>query len=68
MRYHGKLVNGKEDSESGKIYHDNGKLKYRGNLVNGKKHGKGELFHPNSTILYKGRFVGNFIGFKIYFR
>jgi antitoxin component YwqK of YwqJK toxin-antitoxin module len=45
------------DNENGKMYHDNGKMKFKGQIVQGKKHGKGEVYHPNEVIMYKGRFL-----------
>jgi hypothetical protein len=40
----------------GKLYFDNGKVRYEGQLVDGKMHGKGKLYHENGTLWYDAEF------------
>ena len=38
------------------LFHVNGKLKYKGNIINNEYHGQGILYHYNGILLYKGQF------------
>lgn len=67
LYYDGILVfdgNYKSDNEtSGKLYRDNGILKYDGHVKNSKYHGKGKLYYPNGNLEYHGSFKsGRFDG------
>lgn len=39
------------------LSHINGKVKYKGNIVNNEYHGQGVLYHYNGILLHKGQFV-----------
>lgn len=46
-----------EKNSMGKLYHPNGKLKYEGQLLNGKMHGKGKLYSEQEELLFDTEFV-----------
>lgn len=59
IKYNGRLVNGQPHGDLVKLYYDNGKLMYKGKMVQGKQNGTGELYHPNGVLKYKGQFLDN---------
>ena len=40
-----------------KIYHDNGKLKFEGEYLNGERNGKGKEYYINGEIKFKGDYL-----------
>ena len=63
-----KIKKTEEQSKLIKIYFPNGKLRYHGELRNGKFYGKGKLYYQDEKIRYDGEFtMGKFDGYgKLY--
>jgi len=40
----------------GKLYYENGKLKYEGEFKNSKKHGKGKEYDENGKLIFEGEY------------
>ena len=55
-RYAGELLNGLRHGKGTVYYKKNGKIKYKGDFVNGKYEGFGELYDENGTLQCKGNF------------
>ena len=42
-----------------KKYHDNGKLKFEGEIKNGKKNGKGKKYDTHGRLIFEGEYLNN---------
>ena len=42
-----------------KKYHDNGKLKFEGEMKNGKKNGKGKKYDTHGRLIFEGEYLNN---------
>lgn len=56
LHYEGRFDKGNPFGKGCILYHKNGKIGYKGTLINGLKEGQGELFEENGTLLLKGEF------------
>jgi len=54
--YEGQFVDGKIHSEKAVIFHYNGTVKYTGGYFQGRREGKGKLFHTSGNLRYCGYF------------
>ena len=49
-------MNGQK-SGHGKLYFDNGKIKFEGEFKNDKKNGKGKKYYPDGKIKFEGTYL-----------
>ena len=57
--YIGQVQDGKPHGK-GKLYYENGALKYEGEYQKGLWHGKGKLYDENGMLFYEGTFEGGY--------
>ena len=43
----------------GKIYYDDGKLRFEGEFLNNKRNGKGKEYHKNGNLKFEGEYLPN---------
>lgn len=46
----------KDETKEGTYYYQNGKIKYKGGLLDGAYNGKGTLYNEDGSVQYKGKF------------
>lgn len=63
----GSAQNEKPKKEKVKTFHENGKIKEQGKLLNGQKEGIWLTFHPSGYMLTREKYKNNLLQWAIYY-